>query len=97
VLIACNKDDPHKIIGWAVYAFARKVPVIHYCYVRREMRRSGVAHRLLADIGCTKLGGAVYTIQGPDAGFLVAAYPASGFLPADSWLYGDQKKSVATT
>lgn len=47
--VACLEDDPNAILGWC--ALETQPVVIHYCYVKRDFRRFGVARQLLQGIG----------------------------------------------
>jgi hypothetical protein len=48
--VACAPDDDDALLGWSVTAPAGPVPCIHYCYVKKGMRRLGVASALLGDL-----------------------------------------------
>jgi ribosomal protein S18 acetylase RimI-like enzyme len=45
--VACLADDEYVILGWACWERG----VLHYCYVKPEFRRLGIARSLLALAG----------------------------------------------
>ena len=53
LLVACHPDDPEPILGWA----CSENGVLHYVFVKKDVRRVGVASALLAPFGA----GTVYT------------------------------------
>jgi len=49
VLVACAADAPNEILG---YAIARPTEVLQWVFVRKGLRRQGLAKRLLTEIQC---------------------------------------------
>jgi GNAT superfamily N-acetyltransferase len=46
VLVACDKSDENQIAGYVVF----EPPILHYLYVKREMRRFGVGTLLAQQV-----------------------------------------------
>lgn len=46
--VATNVEDPAHIYGWLCMGLFGEAPVIHYIYTKQNLRRWGVAKRLLA-------------------------------------------------
>lgn len=44
--VACSRQDPARIFGWAVAEGA----VLHYVFVKRMMRHQGLAHALVREL-----------------------------------------------
>jgi GNAT superfamily N-acetyltransferase len=47
VLIACEEKDQDHILGWIAYGDDFNFPVLHYVFVKKNLRRNGVGTRLL--------------------------------------------------
>ncbi len=47
---ACALDDDDAIVGWSVTQDAGPLACVHYCYVKKGLRRMGVATALLATL-----------------------------------------------
>ena len=47
-LVSCNSEDPSHIFGWLVW---EKPTLVHFVYVKRALRREGVASELLRKTG----------------------------------------------
>lgn len=81
--ICCLSDEHASIMGWATYRLQPK-PVIYYTYVRKEIRRRGIAKKLLEEI-----------ISEPDISFTHKPVPnyddrgniISGVTLPNSWIY----------
>lgn len=85
--IICARDStPDHILGWIVYAVGIGVPVVHYCYVRREERGKGVNTGLLAHIGVRHDAGVICTSHGPSSTMLRSRYKASVHVPIADYL-----------
>ncbi len=48
VLVACSDQDDATLLGWLAY---ERPAIVHYAYVREELRRNGVATAMLAAAG----------------------------------------------
>lgn len=85
-LIRHAPGDMDRIYGWIVHVEGPGVPVIHYCYVRKEYRGKGIATQLLTAIGVKPDVACVYTCSGPDARKLLTVYPLATLLPLVEFL-----------
>lgn len=47
IIVACHKDDPETILGFAVTERASHQDVVHFVFVRKELRGKGVGQSLL--------------------------------------------------
>ena len=47
ILLACNKEDPNQIYGYACAERVEGVFVLHYIYVKQSFRRLGIGKLLL--------------------------------------------------
>lgn len=87
VLLCVRAHDHDAIRGWIVFAEGIGVPVVHYCYVRKEDRDQGVITSLLAHIGVRHDAGVICTSHGPSSTMLRGRYKASVHVPVDEFLH----------
>jgi hypothetical protein len=48
--VACATDDEDALLGWAAMVPTGELPCVHYVYVKRGVRRSGIASALVAPL-----------------------------------------------
>jgi len=85
-LVACSDTDDNAIMGWIVYVFGLKVPVVHYVYCKGVNRQRGIARALLERAGCKPQRALIYTCKGPMTEQLVTAYPGATYMPLEEFL-----------
>ena len=49
IRVAAWSEDPETIIGWCAVEEAKGLRAIHYCFVRKEFRRQGIASRIVGE------------------------------------------------
>lgn len=42
-----NLDDPNHILGWVAYGKIEETPLLHFVFVKRDLRRAGIATALI--------------------------------------------------
>lgn len=47
IVVACSKEAPDHIMGWLAYGDDFNFPVLHYVFVKKDMRKGGVGTRLV--------------------------------------------------
>lgn len=57
LLVACRPDDPDTILGWACTGPGK----VFYVFVKKDVRRVGIAKALLAPYLDARNGGVIYT------------------------------------
>ena len=85
-LIDSERRDDNRIRGWICYADVPSMPTLHYCYVRQEFRREGIATQLLDEAGIKKDAVSIYTHHSRDANRMVTAFPQSVHVALPEWL-----------
>ena len=86
VSVACETHDPHYILGWLCHTPMPSVSVIHYVYVRNQVRKRGIAYALAIAAGLDQPRPVVYTLTGPSSSWLLAKYPGATHLQAEEFL-----------
>jgi len=61
-LVACAKENPTQIVGWACGEITDGHPILHFAYVKRPFRNQGVAGHLVETL-CGRRDGIVLTHQ----------------------------------
>lgn len=92
-LIRHRAGDMDAILGWIVFVEGAGVPVIHYCYTRKDFRERGIATELLQAAGVTVRDSLIYTSRGAGepARKLITAYPIATYLPLADFLKPPEK------
>ncbi len=85
-LIRYAPGDMDRILGYIVYCEGAGVPVLHYCYTRKEYRGRGIASELLAACGVTHTGAVVCTSLGPDSQRMRSRYKGAAYMPLTEFL-----------
>lgn len=85
-LIRHAPGDRDAIYGWVVFVEGPGVPLVHFCYIRREHRGRGYASQLLSAIGIRPTTAYVYTCRGPGTLRLLSKYKAGSHLPLKEFL-----------
>jgi hypothetical protein len=93
-LLRVKPHDPDSILGWVLFVDGVGVPVIHYVYVRRDDRQSGIATELLYQAGVRWDAGVVCTSDGPDSHILRVRYPAATYVPLAEFLNPKEAKKI---
>jgi len=78
--------DPDAIRAWLVYAEGPGVPLVHFCYARKQHREQGYARALLAHVGIRPDVAFVHTSTSPSGRLLLKSYPGAAFLPLAEFL-----------
>lgn len=85
-LIRHAAGDRDRILGYVVFCEGAGVPLVHYLYVRRDIRERGIATELLAACGVTREGSVVCTSLGPDSQRMRGRYKAAVYMPLQEFL-----------
>lgn len=66
VVIACNRQDPEFIYGYAVIRPIDDVKIIHYVYVKKPFRRFGLAKQMLESQDINLKDPVIVTAKAPE-------------------------------
>lgn len=84
MIVACDPAHPDVIAGWICFERAH-VPVLHYCFVRRELQRANLGRTLVTAAGAT--GDCIYTFSHKRADrAIAAALPGGVYIPIAKYL-----------
>ena len=50
IQVFCNDDDPNHILGWVAYSHIEDTKVLHFVFVKRDLRKNGVGTDLVNSI-----------------------------------------------
>lgn len=85
-LVRVTPGDSDRILGWVVYVHGAGVPVVHFCYVRKEERGKGHGAEILRAVGVEPSTSCVYTCIGPSTARMLHTYRAATHLPLEEFL-----------
>ena len=86
VAVACELADPSRILGWLCHSPMPTVTVLHYCYVRNQVRKRGIGSALAVSVGLDQPKPVVYTCVGPSARWLLAKHPSASHMQIEEFL-----------
>jgi len=50
IKVFCNDKDPNHILGWVAYGSLEDARVLHFVFVKRDLRNSGIGTKLVNDV-----------------------------------------------
>lgn len=91
--VACAPDDDDALFGWAVLAPSGELPCIHYVYVKKGLRRMGIASALVGELLMKRCEYSHQPVVAPtvirEGGKAKSVTP---FYPPRNWTYNPYRK-----
>tara|TARA_R110000744_G_scaffold19487_3_gene51445 strand:+ start:1329 stop:1799 length:471 start_codon:yes stop_codon:yes gene_type:complete len=50
IKVFCNDDDPNHILGWVAHGPLEESWVLHFIFVKRDLRKNGIATKLINEV-----------------------------------------------
>lgn len=86
VLLACEPTNVSTILGWICWSPVRTIRLVHYVYVRGNLRDRGIARALRHAAELDDARPLVFTMRGPCAKSLLRKYPTAIESPIGEFL-----------
>jgi GNAT superfamily N-acetyltransferase len=88
--VACSSEDPDIIVGFACTDQQDGIAVVHFIYVKRDFRSTGIATRLLASAGITRTTQCFFSHQPPhvfDSSGTLASMWKDAWVRKSAWVF----------